>query len=251
MYASAHRSAARGEHAMWGKTAADMFPDPAVAALARAACAGDQGAVGKAVTGGTDPDATGGEGWGPEGTLIVTPLLWAVACGSVPGIEALLQAGADPNLAVNANQSAVTVAADNADPEILKVLLDNGGDPNASTERRTALEIAMDAGSIFQNMNGLPADKAWANWDALLAAGADPDRVAPMGRPLMEVASLGRHWVAVEWLLNHGWTGDFAELGRLLERDEEFGHMFPATAEALQRVKVMLAARGVTFPAGQ
>ena len=184
-------SRAHGEHAMFGSTASDLFPDAKAAKLARAACVGDAASVAAAVKDGADPNAVGKEGTGPGAVReVVTPLLWAIDCGSLAGMKALLDAGANPNQAEQWGATPVTVAAATKDPAVLALLLSRGGDPNAHDERDTALEIAMGMESGLELVDNLPKARAWANWDALLAAGADPDRVAPKGRPLMEAAAM-------------------------------------------------------------
>ena len=157
MDASISPGRAHGEHAMWGYTAAGLFSNANVAALARAACTGDADGVRNAVRGGVDPNSFGAEGSGPGGVSeTVTPLLWAIDCGNLEGIEALLTAGADPNQREQFGATSVTVAADNRDPRILSMLLAHGGDPNAHTDRETAPEIALVAADGFDSVDHLP-----------------------------------------------------------------------------------------------
>ena len=242
---------ARGEHATWGQTASDLFQDPAIASLARAACGGDAEAVAAAVQAGANPNAVGGEGVGPGVVSeVVSPLLWAIDCGNADGVEALLEAGADPNQREHFGATPITVAADNRDPRILQVLLAHGGDPNAHDGQRTALEIAMVNENGLALVDRLPAEQVQANWNALLAAGADPDRHAPDGQPLIEVAGFNNHWIKVEWLLHRGWDGDWVLLGRTLESMEENGGVPELERGALQRVRQIIIAHGVRFPIG-
>jgi hypothetical protein len=248
MLARVNPRRAHGEHAMRGHTAGDLFIEPRIAALARAACTGGSEAVAKAVRSGADPNAFAQERVRRRGTaIIVTPLLWAVDCGNLSGVDALLEAGADPNLTEQFGETPVTFAAENRDPAILQLLLSRGGDPNAHDGQYTALEIAMRAGHSFEKWEGIAKVRAWANWDALLAAGADPDRVAPGGRPLIESAALFDMFETVEWFLNRGWNGDFEDLARRLEIAESSGPIDAEQSAALQRIKARLAARGARF----
>ena len=59
-----------------------------------------------------------------------TPLLFAVRGGHLDAVRALLDAGADVNDTVSDGQSALVVAAANANWELAAYLLDRGADPN-------------------------------------------------------------------------------------------------------------------------
>jgi hypothetical protein len=61
----------------------------------------------------------------------ITPLLSAVAAGSLPCLEVLIQAGADPNIRAG-GATPLHIAADSGNTEVIKCLLKAGGDPNAS-----------------------------------------------------------------------------------------------------------------------
>ncbi len=70
------------------KRVGETFADLAVVRLSRAACDGDAPGVASAMAAGANPNA--------EGKRDLTPLGWAIACESLPGIAALLDARADP-----------------------------------------------------------------------------------------------------------------------------------------------------------
>ncbi|MDP1738350.1 MAG: ankyrin repeat domain-containing protein [Caulobacter sp.] len=243
---------AHGEHAMFGDTAGDLFPDTKAAALARAACTGDVEAVALAIKDGADPNAVGKEGTGPGGVSeMVTPLLWALDCQSLPGVTALLDAGANPNQVEEWGATPVTVAASYNDPAFLRLLLNRGGDPNAQDGQETALAIAMGTANGLEWVDKVPAAQVWANWDALLAAGADPLREAPTGLPFMTALAFAGRWDKVEWLMDRGWAGDPVYLGRTLEAEEEGPRTYtPEASAAMERVKARLIAMGVRFPIG-
>ncbi|KAL6624649.1 hypothetical protein ACP70R_031970 [Stipagrostis hirtigluma subsp. patula] len=59
----------------------------------------------------------------------ITPLLSAVAAGSLPCLEVLIQAGADPNIRAG-GATPLHIAADSGNIEVIKCLLKAGGDPN-------------------------------------------------------------------------------------------------------------------------
>ncbi|KAI5669485.1 hypothetical protein M9H77_19338 [Catharanthus roseus] len=63
----------------------------------------------------------------------ITPLLSAVAAGSLPCLELLIQAGAKVNVSAG-GATPLHIAADNGSPEIINCLLKAGADPNSIDE---------------------------------------------------------------------------------------------------------------------
>ncbi|KAL3537806.1 hypothetical protein ACH5RR_001172 [Cinchona calisaya] len=63
----------------------------------------------------------------------ITPLLSAVAAGSLSCLELLIQAGADVNVTAG-GATPLHIAADNGSPEMIECLLKGGADPNAIDE---------------------------------------------------------------------------------------------------------------------
>lgn len=63
----------------------------------------------------------------------ITSLLSAVAAGSLPCLEVLIQAGANPNVTAG-GATPLHVAADSGNLEMIKCLLQAGGDPNTSDD---------------------------------------------------------------------------------------------------------------------
>ena len=94
-------------------------------ALERAIKADDAAAVRKALVSGADANA--------RGTHDVTPLLYAVGIGSRNAAKALIEEGANPNLKDSDGDCAVSLAvqAYARDPQLLLMVMDAGGDPNA------------------------------------------------------------------------------------------------------------------------
>ncbi|WP_395646405.1 ankyrin repeat domain-containing protein [Terricaulis sp.] len=241
---------AQREHAMWGSTAGDLFENEDDATLARAACNGDAAGVAAAIAMGADPNAIGGEGDPDEGpTIQVTPLAWAIDCHSVAGVQALLNAGADPNLVEPLGSTPVTLAAALHSPDILRLLLARGGDANAHNHERTALEIAMRLERWLARNEHLPPERASANWQALLDSGADFNRLSPDGESLVHAAAVFHQWNRIEWLIQHGWDGDWVLLGLSIQHVERDDPPMPDEERAAaMRVREIVVAHGVHFP---
>jgi ankyrin repeat protein len=128
---------------------------------------------------------------GPGGS---TPLMYAVLYGDADAVRLLLDNGADPNVRNEAGASALMWAAD--DLEKTRLLLRRGADVNArSDDGRTALAIAA---SRFGSL---------AVVRILLDAGADPSVKSPSYKgpltPLREAAEVGDEAV-VRLLIERG-----------------------------------------------
>ncbi|MDH5821817.1 ankyrin repeat domain-containing protein [Luteimonas sp. RD2P54] len=149
------------------------FPeDPAAAALAEAAAAGDAARVGELVRQGADPDAKGESG--------LNLLQLAMLAQSKTGLRALLEAGADPNRPGLGGSTAVHGAAIADDPEYLEIVLAHGGDPDARHGETRATPLA-----------GATGPRTEAQFRRLLEAGADPDAADRTGNtPLHRAAML-------------------------------------------------------------
>lgn len=110
-------------------------------------------------------------------------LIDAAAAGDLPAVQALLQAGANPNERRHSEETALMRAADGKHLEIVRTLLTAKANVNASAAGWTALLYAATRGHVEIAR-------------LLLAAGANPDPAAPMlggGRtPLMLALSEGR-----------------------------------------------------------
>jgi len=178
-----------------GKTASEVFADPQVVKLARAACAGDISKVNSLIAHGASPNAHGTEG--------MTPLFWALRCGTPEAVEALLKAGANPNQAIGTAETPLYRAATYKDPAYLRLMLKYGGDPNKPlADGDTVLGAAFAAGQ-YGNL--------WQNYYALLDAGVDinlPSRTVGMAE---FAAAVGQPSKAVE-LLERGYSYDLEGL---------------------------------------
>lgn len=207
------------EHKQGGKNVEEVFTPASLASLAKAACEGDVEEVRALAARGVAVNGTGQQE--------ITPLLWALSCKNARGVKALLEAGADPNQKADGGLTAV-LAAVNYDPELLRLMLRHGGDPNAVYEdgRRTALHEALTRGVHTGDLTSLKV---------LLAAGADLNRVPAKGAPIAEAAiTYGRPSIAL-LLLDHGYRHDLEGLARWLH-----GSLIdPASEEFRQRDMVI------------
>ncbi|XP_021621660.1 ankyrin-1 isoform X1 [Manihot esculenta] len=78
----------------------------------------------------------------------ITPLLSAVAAGSLACLESLVQAGANVNV-IAGGATPLHIAADNGSPEILKCLLKAGADPNVTDEDgQKPIQVAATRGNL-------------------------------------------------------------------------------------------------------
>jgi hypothetical protein len=157
----------------------------------------------------------------------VPPLLWAICADDIAGFEALLKAGADPNLTGNGagvgdgaghgvkengsivyeGWSATLMAAGAGQPGFLKLALQYGGDADAAQgEREPNRPLLLAA------YHGLKE-----NMKALLAAGADiniHDRQSSAASYALGIT--GRFDIAV-WLLEQGYSHDLQGLASRAE----------------------------------
>jgi hypothetical protein len=216
-----------------GKPVSDVFADSRVRDLALDACRGDAASVAADVREGVDPNARGLEG--------VTPIFWALACDSVPGADALLRVGADPNLLTDPPNtlSAVEVAA-TRDPQLLQTVLRYGGSPSAA-----ALDEAFGRGMDLAP--SCACERGWENYHLLLDAGADIN-ADYRGRTIAEFAATLNQFDKVADLLDRGYNTRLSWLGRLME-DINMPLVPREQVEWIPRVRERLEARGVRFPA--
>ena len=217
------------EHKVGGKSAQDVFADPKVQALAVAACIGNAEGIAKALASGITVDATGLDQ--------VTPLMWALSCDNVPGMEALLKAGADPNKS-NGRFTPVYAASTRHKPEPLKLLLKYGGVANTEDKktRKTALEEALELG-----IHGI----GWNNYYALLQK-ADINAADEMGYTIAEFAAALGQFDKVFELLERGYQYDLTDLGYTVQtRPIDPNH---AQAQWQKKVRSLLESKGVKFP---
>ena len=172
-FAGALMSCGMTEHTVGDKTSTDVFGAGDLRAVAEAACRGDGDAV-RAL--------------------------------AEPGMRALLELGADPNHRVDrpSGQTAVLFAATYDNGDLLRVLLEHGGNPNAVelTRHHSALTQAISSGMGVERDN-------WENYETLLAAGADLDMVIS-GRETAAIfaSSMNRYCLIISMIEDHGYSHD-------------------------------------------
>ena len=189
------------EQTVDGKTASDVFADPQVAQLARAACAGEVAKINDLVAHGASPNAHGAQG--------MTPLFWALRCGTPEAVESLLKAGANPNQAIGTAETPLYRAATYNDPAYLRLMLKYGGDPNTPlSDGDTVLGAAFAAGQ-FGNQ--------WQNYYTLLDAGVDVNLSGSRLGIAEYAATVGLPSKAVE-LLERGYHHDLDGLADAIYR---------------------------------
>ncbi|ERE16316.1 hypothetical protein O166_03765 [Pseudogulbenkiania ferrooxidans EGD-HP2] len=187
----------------------------------------------------------------------VPPLLWAICADNVEGFEALLKAGADPNLGgsghgpgdgkghgrkengtiIREGWSAMLLAAGSGNPAFLRLALRYGGDVNAAKGKRVEPNQPL----LQAAYHGL-----FDNVKTLVAAGADINtKDIRTTAPEYAIAVGGRFDIAV-WLLQQGFHHDLLSLALGAEICQ-----VPLNSP-LQRSKEqlinMLRAQGLVFP---
>ncbi|MEA9919682.1 ankyrin repeat domain-containing protein [Xanthomonas campestris] len=173
------------------------FSDPRALALALAAEQGDAEEVRRLMAvEGVNPDTI----FSKDGHPL---LFWPIFTHNPTGLKAMLDNGADPNVAKpyppepGRNQTnvsnAMVWAAEQDDPIYLKLLLDHGGNPNT---RNANNESLLFHAFIKQNK--------WDNIKILVERGADINAVAGMGNSITAAYAIRGGFDFVYWLLQHG-----------------------------------------------
>lgn len=151
----------------------EAFEDPQIIALADAAARGERARVRELVAQGADVNARGDRG--------VNLLQWAMGSQSREGLEALLEAGANPANPGIGDGTAIHTAAKANDPVYLEILLAHGADPD--TPRPDNGDPPLNAAIGRDND---------PQFRMLLTAGADPNRAGRFGEtPLHAAGSAG------------------------------------------------------------
>ncbi len=212
------------EFRLYAASVTDIFGHGAVRDLARAAAAGNADAVAQARHAGANPNARGKEG--------LTPLFWSIMANNAAGVQALLQAGADPNMPMHLNNGKgfqwdeypVVIAA-KGKPAVLKVLLENGGNPDSRSHKLSALEAAISCLDCVK---------------LLVKHGANVNLVLQGESAGFAAVATGEFDVVI-YLLQHGYNVDLA---RLAWHAQDFGG--PAHSDPRkQQIVDMIKAKGI------
>jgi len=165
------------------------------------------------------------------------PVLWGASrhVRSLPLVQALLDAGADPNDGVT-----LPLAASAGDIAVLEALLAHGAkvDQAWATDGATSLYAMLnwsrtaegvnwllahgaDPNAVFAENGETPLHVAARAWDvpvaeAMVARGADIERQRADGRTPYAVAELNGNRAVADWLLAHGASPELSEVDRLV-----------------------------------
>ncbi|MBE1161771.1 ankyrin repeat domain-containing protein [Dyella acidiphila] len=172
-----------------GKSASEVFHDPQVVSLIRAAGDHDEKKAKSLLVAGVDINASGEAG--------ITPLIWMIAKHDNEAIHLLLELGADPNKPWQQGEAPVYMAASAGNVPLLNMLLDYHGDPNSPAHQRSAMMIAM-----LQ----LHFDCA----ALLVKRGADINYHDGVVSSISAPLAVG-HFDWVVWMLRNGYTHDLQQ----------------------------------------
>ena len=166
----------------------EIFLDPQVRALAKAAGKGDIKKIRELVANGVDVNA--------QGRSTGTPLFWAIYKGNLDGFEELLKQGATPNVKLEGSSTVMHWATRNKDSRFLQLALAYGGDPNLKGGMYDAPPI-WDAVKLGEKT--IPR-----NYYLLIEAGTDLNLIVDTDSTLLiEAAGRERYDIVLD-LLNRG-----------------------------------------------
>jgi len=132
-----------------------IFADKKVAELAVAGAKGDSQAIDRLLANGANVNAVGEYGQ--------TPLFWSLYAHNKAGFQYLLERGADPNARDQSGDGVMHLAAEDEDPDYLRLALAHKGDPNLRDTR------GVFPTPIFRATQPIRND----NLNLLIASGAD------------------------------------------------------------------------------
>lgn len=180
-----------------GSTVNETFINEKVIKLVEAAMSGDVEKVAQLAKQGINVNTIADNG--------ATPLLWALNARNHRGVEALLKAGADPNLLTEKTGiSPMNLVPMGDDPELLRLLLKFGGNPNHPGR-----------GKISERPLSLSASQGRIeNMKLLLAAGAEINAHDKFDESAATQSLNLSRFDATVFLLEHGFNYNLAYLAR-------------------------------------
>ncbi len=213
MFASCEMKVADG-------TVKDYFGNTKEAALARASAEGNVSAVNRLVKEGANVNAVGDKN--------MSPLGWALSAKSVPGMRALLEAGADPNQPIGPEHEIhlVWLAAGLESPDVLRVLLAYKGDPDARH-----------GGLLFNAMR--QAVMYPDNMKLLVEARADVNAKDEDGFGVALIAANLGQFGVVDYLLEHGYRLDLPLLAWIVSNRRVSQDFLPKRQKTIDLLKKM------------
>jgi len=212
-----------------GMTVTDAFPDERVSGLVLAVCWGNFTEADRELKAGADINKVGREG--------ISPLIWVmVTTKNASKMEYMLTHGANPNYrGGQAGASAMYFAAGGDRPDLLKLLLEHGGDPDLAVPHGyTPLGIAV-LQRRFENIKLLIEHGADMRYSTLPKAESVANTAAGQGR-----------FDYVAYFLEKGLDHNLPDLAK----DVYIRHVPPNSDAQRWKDKVieMLKARGVKYP---
>lgn len=182
----------------------DPFTNPDLAPLADAVRRGDAQEI-RCLSRQVDPDTPGSDG----GTL----LMEAIRRNRAVSVEALLDAGADPNRADPSGETPVHAAAFSGDAGLLRAVLAHGGSPDARDTQTGATPLVQ---ALLSPNND--------QYKVLLDAGADPNLADHNRNTPLHVAARTNAGGAVLALLRKGASPMATNSGGFTFQSDYFGY---------------------------
>jgi ankyrin repeat protein len=201
---------------------------------------------------GADPNFIGNNPRGPR-----IPLVEAVRAGDFSLVKRMLSMGADPNKQGGRDETALMVAANMRNFEIMDFLLDNGADVDIkddmgrtvvdrehylSSKSSSRVVVHLLDNNRITNINAHALAYAAVGWrdsellERVLSMGADANMRPPRGEytPLIS-AIISKFSLGVEILLQHGASPTLPEL----DKDGEVGETPLEIAEKLRNARII------------